>query len=78
MRCTPLVVLPALLLAAAPMAATSPAAARSASPAAAAPALSWDFDGDGVRDLAAGQVGNEEGGPGQVLVRRASAAGVYT
>ena len=78
MRCTPLVVLPALLLAAAPLVGTSPAAATSASPAAAAPALSWDFDGDGVRDLAAGQVGNEEGGPGQVLVRRASAAGVYT
>ena len=51
-----------------PAAAVTPSAAPT-------PALSWDFDGDGIRDLAAGQVGNEEGGPGQVLVRRGSADG---
>jgi hypothetical protein len=41
----------------------------------AAPAVSWDFDGDGVRDLAGGDPGPEEGGSGRVLVRRGTAEG---
>jgi hypothetical protein len=72
MRLTPRSVLPVLALAAGSLLPGGPAAAVTPS---AAPALSWDFDGDGIRDLAAGQVGNEEGGPGQVLVRRGSADG---
>ena len=74
MRLSPLSVLPVLAaLVAGSALAGGPAAA--VTPSATAPALSWDFDGDGTRDLAAGQVGNEEGGPGQVLVRRGTADG---
>ena len=49
------------------------APAASASPGTAA--LAWDFDGDGLLDLAGGQQGQEEGGPGRVLVRLGDADG---
>ena len=74
MRLSPLSVLP-VLAALVVGSALSGGPAAAVTPGATAPALSWDFDGDGVRDLAAGQVGNEEGGPGQVLVRRGTADG---
>ena len=74
MRLSPLAGLPVLAaLVAGSVLSGGPAAG--VTPSTTAPALSWDFDGDGIRDLAAGQVGNEEGGPGQVLVRRGSADG---
>ena len=73
---SPLSVLPVLAAIVAGSVLTGgPAAAVTPSASATPPALSWDFDGDGIRDLAAGQVGNEEGGPGQVLVRRGTADG---
>jgi FG-GAP repeat len=74
MRLSPLSVLPVLAaLVVGTVLSGGPAAG--VAPSATGPALSWDFDGDGIRDLAAGQVGNEEGGPGQVLVRRGTADG---
>jgi hypothetical protein len=67
-------VVPALAVLAAPVLGAPPAAAVDAGPGTAS-ALSWDFDGDGVLDLAGGQPGHEEGGPGRVLVRRGTGDG---
>ena len=71
---TPVLALPVTGLLAVPLLAAVPAAATDVRPSATV-ALSWDFDGDGVLDLAGGQPGHEEGGPGQVLVRRGTGDG---
>jgi hypothetical protein len=71
---TPVLSLPIIGLLAAPLLAAVPAAATDVRTSATV-ALSWDFDGDGVLDLAGGQPGHEEGGPGQVLVRRGTGDG---
>jgi hypothetical protein len=71
---TPAHVLPLAGLLAVPLLAAVPAAATDQRPAATV-VLSWDFDGDGVLDLAGGQPGHEEGGPGRVLVRRGTGDG---
>jgi hypothetical protein len=77
MRLTFTLALPAVSLAVAPLLTALPSAADStpAPAVSAVPAVSWDFDGDGVRDLAGGDPGQEEGGPGQVLVRRGTSNG---
>lgn len=73
MRVHPGIAFAAALLAASPvLAAQTAAAPRSPT---AAPAASWDLDGDGDRDLAVGQAGHDEGGPGQVVVHYATSAG---
>ena len=41
-------------------------------------AIPFDFNGDGVVDLAAGQPGAEEGGPGRVVVRYGTGTGFGT
>ena len=71
---TPSLALTAAAALAAPILTAAPSLAADAAPAT-VPALTWDFDGDGVRDLASGDPGDEEGGPGRVLVRLGSAAG---
>jgi len=71
---TPVLALPVTGLLVVPLLAAVPAAATDVRPDATV-ALSWDFDGDGVLDLAGGQPGHEEGGPGQVLVRRGTGDG---
>ena len=45
---------------------------------AATAAIPFDFNGDGVVDLAAGQPGAEEGGPGRVVVRYGTGTGFGT
>jgi len=70
----PALALPIAGLLAVPLLTAVPSEAADLRPTAAA-ALPWDFDGDGILDLAGGQPGHEEGGPGQVLVRRGTGDG---